>query len=152
MYLLWNWNIWNRSPISVFIDVISLFSEHHLKPASFKRWICPSDSLLAGIWLFCIFLYVTLRPIHHSCPRDASSPHWETTSQWPYLALKDWDHWSARQNLTLPFVETQLKPASFKRWIFISDSFDLGFWLFWIFLCDLLTSLHQCARETSSPV
>ena len=61
-------------------------SVHHLKPASLKRWICSSDSFVLGFWFFCIFLYDPLRSLHH-CPREASSPCWET-SQWPYLALK----------------------------------------------------------------
>jgi len=71
----------------MFIDVSSLCCRDHLKPASFKRWICSSDRFILGFWLCCIFLYDPLSILHHF-PRDASSPRWET-SQWPYLALKD---------------------------------------------------------------
>ena len=117
----------------------------HLKPASFKRWICSSNSFVFGFWLFCIFLYDPLTWLHH-CPRETVSPFWDT-SQWPYLALKAMRSLN-RLLKTHPTFGTRdhLKPASFKRWICPSNSLALGFWLFRIFLYFTLTWLHHCAR------
>ena len=63
-----------------------VFYRHHLKAASLKRWICSSDNVVLGLWLFWICLYVPLAILHHF-PRDASSPVRET-SQWPYFVVK----------------------------------------------------------------
>ena len=61
-----------------------------------KGWIFSLDSfILAGIWLFCIFLFKDLSSLHHRPSGEACSPVWEA-AQWPYFALP-WDHWSAHQ-------------------------------------------------------
>ena len=52
----------------------------------------------------------------------------------------------------MPFFRLDLKPASFKRWIFASVRFLPGFWLCFLFSYDLLSTLHHDPREVySSP-
>ena len=125
---------------------LNVFYRHHLKPASFKRWIFSSDSSILGIWLFWVFVYEDLSSLHHR-PREAFSPQWET-SQWPYFALKAMRSLKRSSNVSR---RDHWKPASFKCWIFSSDSDVFGFWLFWIFLYKNLSTLHHRPSDTFSP-
>ena len=127
----WLWKAWDQWSARLYNFIALLFpfptfrKDPHLKPASFKRWICASDSLVAGCWLFWIFSYDTLSSLHHR-PRERSSTCMVKVClemlQWPYFALKVMRSLKRSSKLNTT-IRGHLKPASFKLWICSSDNF-----------------------------